>query len=178
LRRHKGSPSGILAIALTTIVFCVSLIGQPRGEQPGPDQQRQAEPAAARLRVTGRGHPPQRAMSESQSRIMAKRAAMLEAFKNMAKALGKVQTHLTEGTGHESVNGFIKGMELMETRYYPNKDVEVDIELAIQAQDHPEGVRPSPAMEGACAKEKPILIEKGGGRISVSEWKKIFGSGH
>jgi hypothetical protein len=174
LRRHGGASESLLSTA--TIAFCILIIGTLTGEASGSVQPPEGEPIVTRIRVTGRGHAPRRAMSDSQSRLMAKRAAMVEAYKNMAKALGKLETRVVDGTGYESVSGFIEGIELKETRYYPNRDVEVDIELVAPIQSQSEEPQSSQSSEGNLKREKPILIEKGGARISESEWKKIFGT--
>jgi hypothetical protein len=74
------------------------------------------------------------------------------------------------------VSGFLRGVELKETRYYEGGDVEVDVEVRMPAL---------PARAGAAAMREPasggakelLLVEKGGGVISESEWREILGAG-
>jgi hypothetical protein len=107
---------------------------------------------------------------------MAKRAAMLEAYKNMAGILGMSDSHPIEGTGTKRVRGFIRGARLRETRYYANGDVEVDIEM-----ESPAGGRCGGAAASAAGKAQVaelLFVEKGGGTISESEWRELLSKAH
>lgn len=102
---------------------------------------------------------------------------MVNAYKNMASALGRARSRLVNGTGYETVNGFIKGAELIETRYYDNGDVEVDIEMAVPVrggagtlaragneQESPGGSRATAA-----------VVESNRRAIGEGEWRRLFG---
>jgi len=105
---------------------------------------------------------------------MAKRAAMVEAYKNMAGMLGMSNDRPREGTGTEHVEGFISGARLKEARYYANGDVEVDIEMTAPASRVHKG-SPESAVGKAQGKDAELLfVEKGGGTISESEWRDIL----
>lgn len=105
---------------------------------------------------------------------MARRAAMVEAYKNMAGMLGMSDGGPREGTGTEHVEGFIRGARLKETRYYANGDVEVDLEMTAPVSRVREG-SPEAAAQKAQVKDAGLLfVEKGGGTISESEWRDIL----
>lgn len=156
----------------TAISYCLSF-GTVYGAEVETDPTPHAKTSlTSRIVATGRGKPPRKAVSKAQQKLMAKRAAMLEAYKNMAKALGDVRSNMVEGTGYETVDGFIKGVELSETRYYENGEVEVDIELIVSTQGGPEELR-EPPIEQPPTETKLLLVEKGGGKISETEWRQI-----
>lgn len=160
--------------ALIGAVACAaSLMVIVAGAQaPAPSPGGEA-PGAGRLIATGRGRTPSSPMSKPRARLMARRAAMLEAYKDVLKNLGECDSRIERGTGHERVQGVVAGARLLETRYYDNGDVEVDIEVPA-----PPGRRWA-MFAGPPAEEKEretglVSVEKGGGRISESEWREVL----
>lgn len=142
-----------------------------------PDAPRAAAPtpgAAGLLVATGRGRQPWRSANKAQARLMAKRAAMVEAYKNMAGMLGMSDSQPKEGTGTERVKGFIRGARLKEARYYANGDVEVDIEMDSPAGSLREGSPESAARKTQATEAELLSVEKGGGTISESEWRELL----
>lgn len=127
---------------------------------------------AATIMATGRGRAPARAMTEAQLRLMAKRAAMVEAYKNLAMAIGQGRSSVEGGTGSESVSGFLKGVRLKETRYYADGDVEVDVEMEVG----PPGCQASPRSRLPAIEKDLVSVEKGSGVIGEAEWREIFGA--
>jgi hypothetical protein len=103
---------------------------------------------------------------------MAKRAAMVEAYKNMAGMLGMSDSRMQDGTGAEHVKGFIRGARLKEARYYANGDVEVDIEMELPAGGGRKGPAGSATRKAQAA--ELLFVEKGGGTISESEWRELL----
>ncbi|MCX6355052.1 MAG: hypothetical protein NTZ78_09150 [Candidatus Aureabacteria bacterium] len=106
---------------------------------------------------------------------MAKRAAMLEAYKNMVKHVGGVTSQPAGGTGNERAEGFLKGARLVETRYYQNGDVEVDIELPGTFCRRWEMFSAAPEEEREEHNTGLISVEKGGAKISETEWRELLG---
>lgn len=159
---------------VTAVIFCGAGCGIVCGSPVETPLSRQAEPVSnGRLRVTGRGRAPERAMSKPQLRLMAKRAAMVEAYKNMVVALGEVRSSVVGGTGHETVRGFVKGIELTETRYYENGDVEVDIELVVPGGTGE--IRAPRERRRFGGEEGLTMVERGHGKISGTYWQEMFG---
>ena len=130
--------------------------------------------ATGRVRATGRGRLPRRAGSEAQRRLMARRAAVVEAYKNAAMRLGMGRSVVSAGTGTETVNGFIRGVELIETRYYRDGGVEAEVEFTVPAEAVP--VAP-PAEDPRGGEEELLMVEKGGGPMPEEEWREILGGG-
>lgn len=160
----------IVAAALATA--CATGAAHALDPLPAPDVA-VTPGATGRLKTTGRGRMPRRAGSEAQLRLMAKRAAVVEAYKNVARDLGQARSIVAGGTGSETVCGFIRGVELIETRYYRDGDVEVDVEFTVPAP-----LPPADSMDVApgCA-EGLLLVEKGGGPMREEEWRAILGGG-
>ncbi len=135
-----------------------------------------APPSAAtmRVRATGRGRAPRQAKPEAQLRLMAKRAAVVEAYKNAARGMGLARNVPVGGAGVETVSGYIRGVELRETRYYSGGEVEVDVDFTVPAQTP--WTDPADAGGGAAAgRGEPIFVEKGGGPMAEEEWMGILG---
>lgn len=175
MHRHRG-----LAIIVWGAVGLFLLSGQGGthvSAQPQGDSRTPAPGAAEAgpLIATGRGRQPWRSASKAQARLMAKRAAMVEAYKNMAGMLGMSDGGPREGTGGEHVEGFIRGARLKETRYYANGDVEVDLEMTIPAGGVREGSSESAAGKAEGKDRELLFVEKGGGTIGESEWREILG---
>jgi hypothetical protein len=133
---------------------------------------------AKQVVATGRGRQPWRSANKAQAKLLAKRAAMVEAYKNMAGMLGMSDSRPREGTGTEHVEGFIRGARLRETRYYINGDVEVDIEMAIPTGSVGEGSSESAAQKAQVKDAELLFVEKGGGTISESEWRELLSKAH
>ena len=131
-------------------------------------------PAASLLVATGRGRQPWRSANKAQARLLAKRAAMVEAYKNMAGMLGMADTRLGVGTGTEHIRGFIRGARLKEARYYANGDVEVDIEMELPAGSWCEESSESAARKTQVTDAGLLFVEKGGRTIGESEWRELF----
>lgn len=105
---------------------------------------------------------------------MAKRAAVVEAYKNAAKTLGHARSSVAAGTGAEAVSGFIRGVELMETRYYRDGEVEVDVEFTVPSPPAA-ATSAGPPCRGAGRSEGLLLVEKGRGPMGEEEWRDILG---
>ncbi|MDD5557634.1 MAG: hypothetical protein PHN82_10375 [bacterium] len=130
-------------------------------------------PAEPVLTATGRGRAPARAAGDARAMLMARRAAMLEAYKNLSAALGMGRSTVRGGTGHETVSGFLQGVRVLETRYYENGDVEVDVEAPVP----PGGMTGATAGgAGAPRERRLLLVERDGGVVDESEWRELFGA--
>lgn len=164
MHRYAGS-SIVLAAA------SIAAAGIPPAPPPVP-----APAGVAHVTATGRGRAPRQAKSEAQLRLMAKRAAVVEAYKNAARRMGLARSSPEGGTGVETVGGFIRGVELKEIRYYRGGDVEVDVEFTVPSPPGEPGPGEARGEDGA-AGEGPLFVEKGGGPMAEEEWRAILGSG-
>ncbi|MCX6356845.1 MAG: hypothetical protein NT045_03050 [Candidatus Aureabacteria bacterium] len=150
-----------------------ALAAAATGSRPCIAQSIPASPRAVEpVIVTGRGKAPPYRESKAKQRLMARRAAMLEAYKNVAKVVGRTEGDVRRGTGTERVEGFVVGARLIETRYYGNGDAEVDLELPGKAWAM---FSAAPPPRDDARDDEPITVEKGGGTISETEWREILG---
>jgi len=162
-------------VILAAAFAAASAAGAGRAPAALPAADAAMTPAAtSRVRATGRGRLPRRAGSEAQRRLMARRAAVVQAYRNAAMTLGMGRSAVSAGTGAETVNGFIRGVELIETRYYRNGDVEAEVEFTV----------PAAAVQAAPPAEDPgrdgeglLMVERGGGPMAEEEWREILGGG-
>lgn len=172
---HRTAGSTIIVMAVAFAATCAAGTGIAQ-TAPVPRDPLITPIAMSRVKATGRGRAPKRAGSDAQLRLMARRAAVVEAYKNAAKTLGQARSTVAAGTGSETVSGFIRGVELTETRYYRDGDVEVDVEFMVPAP--PAAMTPSGA---PCAEpgsgEGLLMVEKGRGPMPEEEWKEILGGG-
>jgi hypothetical protein len=92
------------------------------------------------LRATGAGVPPARAMNPAQARLMARRAAILDAQRNLLEqAYGVTITSnstvrdfvLQSDTIRSRVEAYIKGARIVDERYLSDGSVEVDMEITL-----------------------------------------------
>jgi len=174
---HTGFGLIIIISILCVSALCISP-GIMRADPPAPDPSPSSgsgSPVSEPLIATGRGHPPASPGSKAKQRLMAKRAAMLEAYKNMVKQTGGVTSRPAGGTGYERAAGFLKGARLVETRYYQNGEVEVDIELPGTLCRKWEMFSAAPEEDREEHNAELISGEKGGGKISETEWHEVLG---
>lgn len=87
---------------------------------------------AAWILVTGKGYPPRREISEPRKRLLARRAAVVDAYRLLTVRLNSASECIVGGTGHRHISGFIKGAEIKDVRYFPDGKVEVDMVLPLK----------------------------------------------
>lgn len=86
---------------------------------------------SARIEVTGKGYPPKRNISEVRKRLLARRAAVVDAYRILSSILNGVSGSIAGGEGVLHTSGFIKGAEIKGVRYLPDGKVEVDLVLPV-----------------------------------------------
>ena len=86
----------------------------------------------ADISVTGIGFPPRRKGSPSQKRLLAKRAATVDAYRVLAATLNGVSGYIKGGgEGCIQISGYIKGAAVTEIREFADGKVEVNLSLPI-----------------------------------------------
>lgn len=114
------------------------------------------------LVVQGTGYPPIKAQSAAQARLMARRAAIIDAYRNALASKG-IKDY-GENEFYSELQGFVKGMNVIEEEYL--EDGGIRILAHVSAKD----VRVS---SGITAK-KPKETGRGPLRITLDEWYKII----
>lgn len=92
------------------------------------------------IKVTGSGVPPEHVTNTQQRRLMAKRAAQLDAYRNLAEevkglkinARTTVEEFITTSDEIKSkIDAFIRGARVVAVRYLEDDSCEVDLELPL-----------------------------------------------
>ncbi len=164
-----------LLVAIMTAPSAPALAGEDsfvRIEKPS--QARDAAGGSAVIRVSGTGREPS-GYPAAQARLMARRAAVVDGYRKLAEMRNKVSGSITGKTYYKSVNEFITGASVVETRYYYNGHVEVDMELPVDvgAEGHDTGyetLRHTLSENGVAVVE----VEADRRRITREEWKELF----
>ncbi|MCL5023428.1 MAG: LPP20 family lipoprotein [Nitrospirae bacterium] len=107
-------------------------------------QQAQPEPRAEwvpiKISAKGAGAPPATAVNQAQARLMAERAAKVDALRNLLEqAYGvTISSHTTvkdfitqNDTIRARVEAFVRGARVVDTRYLNDGSAEVDVELTL-----------------------------------------------
>jgi hypothetical protein len=97
----------------------------------------------ATIRATGSGIRPEEASSAAQARLLAERAAKVDAYRNLLEAAyGVLVTSSTSvrdlATHHDDVrttlDGFIRGASLVEVRHLDDGSVEAEMEIRLNRE--------------------------------------------
>ncbi|MBI5633745.1 MAG: LPP20 family lipoprotein [Nitrospirae bacterium] len=101
---------------------------------------RTGEWAPVRITAKGGGAPPPNAVNQAQARLMAERAAKVDAMRNLLEqAYGvTIRSHTTvrdfitqNDTIKARVDAFIKGARVIDTKYLSDGSVEIEMEITL-----------------------------------------------
>ena len=120
------------------------------------------------IRVTGVGLPPRAYGPRGQLHLMAERAAIVAAYRNLALALGKASQVVADGSRYMTVSGYVQGAQITQTRYYPDGHVEVDMTLAVEHRPSMTLIEPPPPGR------TPQKVETRKRQISETEWLELY----
>ena len=125
-------------------------------------------PCQGVIHVTGMGLSGH-AGSRGQMRLMAERAAVVDAYRNLALALGQGTQVVTDGRRYITASGYIVGAHIVQTRYYPSGRVEVDMALEVRHPPSAPAIEPPPRPA-----DPPQQVEKQKRQITEEEWLKLY----
>ena len=118
-----------------------------------------------KIRVVGTGKPSASSYyGKSQKKLMARRAAIVDAYKNLTRALSDFSGRVVR-SGSIKSNGYIVGARCVETRYYKDGTVQVILEMP--------GIRKKRVCKGEGIKVyngELILIDREAFVINEQEW--------
>jgi len=115
------------------------------------------------LVVSGIGYPPIKAQSAAQARLMARRAAVLDAYRNALSSSGSGNSD--EQAFYTGLSGFVKGMIIEKEEYLEDGGVRI---LAIVPG---RSITVSPGTTGNGVAEK----SRAPSQVPLDEWYKIIG---
>ncbi len=111
-------------------------VGPAYDEPPPPD----GEWVPVKVTAKGGGAPPPNAVNQAQARLMAERAAKVDAMRNLLeqtygvriKSRTTVRDFITQNdTIKARVNAYIKGARVIDTKYLSDGSVEVEMEIIL-----------------------------------------------
>jgi hypothetical protein len=91
--------------------------------------------ATAIIEVSGKGSCPVSMKNTSQGDLLARRAAIVDAYRNLLNALRDVKPYLLGGKGYISQGGFIKGMRILSETKNADGRVELIVGLNVNLRD-------------------------------------------
>jgi len=149
--RASGASFAILLIIITA----VNLWGSPDSDS---------------ITVYGTGYPPIKAHSEAQALLMARRAAMLDAYRNALKTVSGVGEPEEDKTFYEDFSGFMKGVRIISEEYLGDGGVRVKASIS------PGDVSLLRKGEYPARTVRKDLAQRHGGpeKVTVEEWYKII----
>ncbi|MHB8881791.1 MAG: hypothetical protein ACYC69_09845 [Thermodesulfovibrionales bacterium] len=123
--------------------------------------------AGETISVRGIGYPPIRAESPAQARLMARRAAVLDVYRNALA--GSASAEKNEDVTYEELSGFVSGITVLDEEYL------VDGGVRITARVPKRNIALS-AARGPAARTEPRKSESSGGplRVTLEEWYAII----
>jgi hypothetical protein len=157
-------------VALTAAtLFLYVAPGRAADAPPHAFQPNTPTPGHGIIRVTGVGLPPHIYATRRQLHLLAERAAVISAYRNLALALGQGTQVVANGSRYITASGYVQGAQIAQTRYYPDGRVEVDMTLAVE---HPPA---APAIESPSPPcQAPQKVESQKRRISEKEWLELY----
>jgi hypothetical protein len=114
------------------------------------------------LIVQGIGYPPIKAQNIAQARLMAKRAAVIDAYRNaLAAAGGK---NYDENHFYTELEGFVKGMTILDEEYLKDGGIRIRAEVPLK----------NITVLSKTVSKKPKKAWQGPLRVTLEEWYQII----
>lgn len=111
-----------IKILAVRIVCCVLLLGVVSVQVSWADV----------IRVKGRGVAPMRAKGRLQARLLARRAAVVDAYRNLGLRLQREWSSVPQYESYINETMFLRGAKIIRTDYLSGGRVEVEAELEVK----------------------------------------------
>ena len=126
------------------------------------------------IKATGIGCPPSRISDERQARLLARRAAIVNGYRNLLKSFDNLSDWIENRNIIKRENNFLRGAKILDTRYFSDGRAEVDLGLDIALGRG--GLRSLKK-----SRYKIIYVSKIAGKpyevITKEEWMELIGKG-
>lgn len=131
---------------------------------------------SAKIVVTGKGYPSRRDISPVQKRLLAQRAATIDAYRVLASTVRGVSGYISDGSGYIQTSGFVRGAEVADMRYFANGKVEVDLMLPVKLSGGMPGGKTDWDTVVASISRRGYSVcysEKSAKQITEQEWMEL-----
>ncbi len=88
-------------------------------------------PEKGMIKAAGTGYPPSRITDERQARLLARRAAIVDGYRNLLKSFDNLSNWIENRNIIDRVSGFLRGARILDTRYFSDGKAEVDLGLEV-----------------------------------------------
>jgi len=157
------------AVAGGVTLFLCAVMAMAANVPPYAFQPNTPTPGHGFIRVTGVGLPPRIYATPAQLHLMAERAAVVSAYRNLALVLGQGSQIVADGSRYLTVSGYVQGAQITQTRYYSDGRVEVDMTLAVEHPPVVPAIMPPPPPP-----QPPQKVETQKRQISEKEWLELY----
>lgn len=175
MRQYRSLPRILISITLG-LIFC-AILAPARAEGPF-----WWDEGAGMLTVIGWGRPPAEARHPAQARLMAERAAIVDAYGAAARLLSEALS------GQEGYSVFLRGGRVKRSDVAPDGSVKVELEIPVSqelAGRVREAMRAGAAVEGREVERAGISHEefvarhkvRGPRVITLREWIERYRTG-
>lgn len=133
--------------------------------------------AEERITVYGVGYPPVKVQNKTQALFLAKRAAIMDAYRNALNSQNDFRRSDNEEIFYRRLSGFVRGLTITSEEYL--NDGGIKIEATVSPKDlffrkkEKSGKRSGGTVFDPIRKEKPRAIE-GPVKVTIEEWYKII----
>ena len=144
MRPYRSLPR-ILRLIPVVLIICASLPTALAGGSYWVDER------ANSLTVVGTGRPPATAQHAAQGRLMAERAAIVDAYGIAARLLSEVMPQMRLEQGGYS--GFLRGGRVVQSDTMPDGSVNVHLEIPLSAELVPRVKGAAPTLDETLSQE-------------------------
>ena len=83
------------------------------------------------IKATGIGYLPSRISDERQARLLARRAAIVDGYRNLLKSFDNLSNWIENRNIIKREKSFLRGAKILDTRYFSDGRAEVDLGLDV-----------------------------------------------
>lgn len=134
--------------------------------------------AEGRITVYGIGYPPVKVQNKTQALLLAKRAAIMDAYRNALNSQKGFHQSENEEVFYRRFSGFIRGLTITREEYLNDGGIKIEAtvspkDLFLRKKEKSEKRISGGSDFDPARKEKPAAIE-GPAKVTIEEWYKII----